>query len=50
MSKAEMHTDKGVMKIEFYDQDAPKTVKNFLTLAQKGFYDGTTFTGCSPTS
>jgi peptidyl-prolyl cis-trans isomerase B (cyclophilin B) len=43
MSKAEMHTDKGVMKIEFYDQDAPKTVKNFLTLAQKGFYDGTTF-------
>jgi len=43
MSKAEMHTDKGVMKIEFYDKDAPKTVKNFITLAQKGFYDGTVF-------
>ncbi len=43
MSKAEMHTDKGVMKIEFYDQDAPNTVKNFITLAKKGFYDGVTF-------
>lgn len=43
MSKAEMHTDKGVMKIEFYDQDAPKTVKNFIDLAKKGFYDGTKF-------
>jgi peptidyl-prolyl cis-trans isomerase B (cyclophilin B) len=43
MSKAEMHTDKGVMKIEFYDQDAPKTVKNFVDLAKKGFYDGTIF-------
>jgi peptidyl-prolyl cis-trans isomerase B (cyclophilin B) len=43
MSKAEMHTEKGVMKIEFYDQDAPNTVKNFITLAKKGFYDGVTF-------
>jgi peptidyl-prolyl cis-trans isomerase B (cyclophilin B) len=43
MSKAEMHTDKGVMKIEFYDQDAPNTVKNFLDLAKKGFYDGVIF-------
>ncbi len=43
MSKAEMHTDKGVMKSEFYDQDAPNTVKNFITLAKKGFYDGVTF-------
>src|SRR4051812_34846132 len=43
MSKAEMHTDKGVMKIEFYDKDAPNTVKNFLDLAKKGFYDGVIF-------
>jgi peptidyl-prolyl cis-trans isomerase B (cyclophilin B) len=43
MSKAEIHTAKGVMKIEFYDKDAPKTVANFLTLAKKGFYDGVTF-------
>ena len=43
MTKAEMHTDKGVMKIEFYDQDAPNTVKNFVDLAKKGFYDGLIF-------
>src|SRR5690554_943121 len=44
MSKtAEIHTKKGVMKIEFFEEDAPKTVKNFIDLAQKGFYDGLTF-------
>ncbi len=43
MSKAEMHTDKGVMKIDFYDADAPNTVKNFIDLAKKGFYNGVTF-------
>ena len=31
------------MTIEFYDDDAPNTVENFVTLAQKGFYDGLTF-------
>ena len=43
MSKAEIHTDKGVMKVEFYDNDAPKTVENFLKLSKEGFYDGLTF-------
>jgi peptidyl-prolyl cis-trans isomerase B (cyclophilin B) len=43
MTTGEIHTDKGVMKIEFYDQDAPNTVKNFVTLAKKGYYDGLTF-------
>ncbi len=38
-----MHTDKGVMKIEFYEKDAPETVKNFVKLSKKGFYDGLTF-------
>ncbi len=28
------------MKVEFYDQDAPKTVANFVKLAESGFYDG----------
>lgn len=41
--KAEIHTAKGVMKVDFYDADAPKTVKNFTDLAKKGFYDGLTF-------
>jgi peptidyl-prolyl cis-trans isomerase B (cyclophilin B) len=43
MTTGEIHTDKGVMKIEFYDQDAPNTVKNFVELAQKGYYNGLTF-------
>ena len=33
----------GEIKLEFFAEDAPKTVENFATLAQKGFYDGTTF-------
>ncbi|MAJ51176.1 MAG: peptidyl-prolyl cis-trans isomerase [Flammeovirgaceae bacterium] len=43
MKKAEIHTQKGIMKIEFYEQDAPNTVQNFIDLAEKGFYDGLTF-------
>lgn len=31
------------MKITFYEEDAPKTVENFITLAKDGFYDGTAF-------
>ena len=40
---AEIHTKKGVMKIKFFEKDAPNTVKNFVTLAEKGFYNGLTF-------
>lgn len=43
MKTAEIHTTKGVMKVEFYEKDAPNTVKNFCDLAEKGFYDGLTF-------
>ena len=43
MKTAEIHTANGVMKVEFYEQDAPNTVKNFTDLAQNGFYDGLTF-------
>jgi peptidyl-prolyl cis-trans isomerase B (cyclophilin B) len=43
MTKAEMITDKGTMLIEFYDQDTPIAVKNFVDLSKKGFYDGLTF-------
>jgi peptidyl-prolyl cis-trans isomerase B (cyclophilin B) len=31
------------IRIEFYPEDAPKTVENFVTLAKKGFYDNLTF-------
>jgi peptidyl-prolyl cis-trans isomerase B (cyclophilin B) len=43
MKTAIIHTEKGNMKVEFYEKDAPNTVKNFCDLAQKGFYDGLTF-------
>jgi peptidyl-prolyl cis-trans isomerase B (cyclophilin B) len=31
------------IRLEFFPQDAPKTVENFVTLAKKGFYNGLTF-------
>ena len=40
---AEIHTEKGIMKVEFYEDDAPNTVKNFVDLAKKGYYDGLNF-------
>ncbi|WP_421762806.1 peptidylprolyl isomerase [Ekhidna sp.] len=43
MKTAEIHTKKGVMKIEFFENDAPNTVKNFVDLANDGYYDGLTF-------
>jgi peptidylprolyl isomerase/peptidyl-prolyl cis-trans isomerase B (cyclophilin B) len=33
----------GEIVFEFYPDDAPKTVDNFVTLTNKGFYDGLTF-------
>ncbi len=43
MKTAEIVTAKGKMKVEFFEKDAPGTVKNFCDLASKGFYDGLTF-------
>ncbi len=33
----------GEIRIEFFAEDAPKTVENFVTLAKKGFYNGLNF-------
>ena len=33
----------GTIKIELYPEQAPETVANFITLANRGFYDGLTF-------
>ena len=38
-----MKTEKGDIHIEFFDEDAPNTVKNFKDLIQDGFYDGLNF-------
>lgn len=43
MKTAEIVTAKGTMKVEFYEKDAPGTVKNFVDLANKGFYNGLKF-------
>src|SRR6202051_5027067 len=43
MPQAIMETSKGTINLELFDKDAPGTVKNFVTLAKKGFYDGLSF-------
>jgi cyclophilin family peptidyl-prolyl cis-trans isomerase len=43
MSTATLNTSQGTIEVELFDADAPKTVENFTTLAQQGFYDGLTF-------
>lgn len=35
--------DYGIVTIELYEGDAPITVANFISLVEKGFYDGLTF-------
>jgi peptidyl-prolyl cis-trans isomerase B (cyclophilin B) len=41
--KVIIKTGKGDMTIELYEKDAPKTVENFTTLINKGYYNGLTF-------
>src|SRR4051812_13373085 len=43
MTNATMQTNHGTIEIELFDDDAPKTVENFLKLARDGFYDGVIF-------
>ena len=43
MSTMTMTTNHGPIVFEMFDDDAPKTVENFRTLSQDGFYDGLGF-------
>ena len=43
MTKAKITTQKGAIVINFFDDDAPNTVKNFVDLIEKKFYDGLNF-------
>jgi peptidyl-prolyl cis-trans isomerase B (cyclophilin B) len=43
MTTATLHTNHGAIAIELFDDDAPKTVENFLKLARDGFYNGVIF-------
>jgi cyclophilin family peptidyl-prolyl cis-trans isomerase len=38
----------GEIKFDFFPEDAPKTVENFVTLTRKGFYDGLAFHRVEP--
>lgn len=41
--EAALVTDKGTMVVTFFPEQAPRHVRSFLELAQKGFYDGVAF-------
>ncbi|MHB8642035.1 MAG: peptidylprolyl isomerase [Gaiellaceae bacterium] len=43
MTGATINTNKGAIAIELFDEDAPKTVANFVKLAGDGFYNGVIF-------
>ncbi|MGA2926691.1 MAG: peptidylprolyl isomerase [Solirubrobacteraceae bacterium] len=43
MSTAQMHTSRGTIALELFDDDAPNTVENFRKLASDHFYDGIIF-------
>ena len=43
MKTATFETSRGTIVAELYEQDAPKTVENFETLANQGYYDGVKF-------
>ena len=43
MKKAIIDTIKGKMEVEIYENDAPKTVQNFVDISKSGFYYGLTF-------
>lgn len=43
---AVIKTNKGTIKFELLEADAPKTTENFITLAQKGYYNGVIFHRC----
>jgi len=46
--KVVLNTNKGVIEIELYADDAPKTVSNFVYLAEEGYYNGLTFHRVEP--
>ncbi len=43
LATATIETNKGTINVELFDEQAPKTVGNFVELARDGFYDGLVF-------
>lgn len=42
-TKATIKTNMGDIEVQLFDEITPKTVKNFVELAKKGYYNGVTF-------
>ena len=40
---AVIQTNKGTIRVELLESDSPKTTENFITLAERGYYDGIIF-------
>ncbi|MDQ3820500.1 MAG: peptidylprolyl isomerase, partial [Acidobacteriota bacterium] len=40
---AVIQTNKGTIRFELLEEDAPKTTENFRLLAERGYYDGIIF-------
>ena len=40
---ANIKTNHGTIRFELLEEDAPKTTENFITLAERGYYDGVIF-------
>ena len=47
-TQVRLTTAKGIIEIELYPIDAPKTVTNFATLIKRGYYDNLTFHRVEP--
>jgi len=43
LPRVKMTTGKGDIVLELFENEAPNTVANFISLAEKGFYDGLSF-------
>ena len=43
LPQIQIQTDRGNMTIEMFEDDAPNTVANMISLIEKGYYDGLNF-------
>ncbi|REJ86591.1 MAG: peptidylprolyl isomerase [Planctomycetota bacterium] len=43
LPRVELNTARGTVVVELFENQAPNTVANFISLTEQGFYDGTTF-------
>jgi peptidyl-prolyl cis-trans isomerase B (cyclophilin B) len=47
-TKVTIKTNQGDIKIQLFDELVPKTVKNFIELAEKSYYNGVIFPSGNP--